>query len=395
MSFLRMEDLNLADNRVLIREDFNVPVEAGKVTSDKRIRAGLPTIRLALERGAAVMLMSHLGRPVEGEYAEEFSLAPVAECLSVHLGREVRLVKDWLDGVEVRPGEAVLCENVRFNRGEKSNDEELASRMASLCDIFVMDAFGTAHRAQASTEGVARFAPVACAGPLLAKELKALAKALHDPDRPMLAIVGGSKVSTKITVLESLLERTDQLIVGGGIANTFIAASGHEVGKSLYEPDLIDEAQRLIRLAHKKGGEIPIPKDVLVARSFDRDAKAVTRRLDEVRPDEMILDIGPLTAADYADMIWDAGTVLWNGPVGVFEFPSFAAGTRAVAEAIEKSSAFSIAGGGDTLAAIDQFGVADGVSYISTGGGAFLEYVEGKILPAVKILELRAAEYQS
>lgn len=395
MSFLRMEELNLADNRVLIREDFNVPVEAGEVTSDKRIVAALPTIRMALERGAAVMLMSHLGRPTEGQFEQRFSLAPVARCLSDHLGQEVELVRDWLDGVEVHPGDVVLCENVRFNAGEKSNDEELAGKMAALCDIFVMDAFGTAHRAQASTEGVARFAPVACAGPLLAGELEALGKALHDPARPLLAIVGGSKVSTKLTVLEALLDKTDQLIVGGGIANTFIAASGYEVGHSLYEPDLLDEAQALIRLAHQRGGEIPIPKDVLVAKSFDPEAEASTRHIDEIAPDEMILDIGPLTAASYADIIWDAGTVLWNGPVGVFEFRNFAAGTRAVGEAIEKSDAFSIAGGGDTLAAIDAFGLADGVSYISTGGGAFLEYVEGKTLPAVSVLELRAAEYRS
>lgn len=395
MSFLRMEELNLADNRVLIREDFNVPVEAGEVTSDKRIVAALPTIRMALERGAAVMLMSHLGRPTEGQFEERFSLAPVARCLSDHLGQEVELVRDWLDGVEVHPGDVVLCENVSFNAGEKSNDEELAGKMAALCDIFVMDAFGTAHRAQASTEGVARFAPVACAGPLLAGELEALGKALHDPARPLLAIVGGSKVSTKLTVLEALLDKTDQLIVGGGIANTFIAASGYEVGHSLYEPDLLDEAQALIRLAHQRGGEIPIPKDVLVAKSFDPEAEASTRHIDEIAPDEMILDIGPLTAASYADIIWDAGTVLWNGPVGVFEFRNFAAGTRAVGEAIEKSDAFSIAGGGDTLAAIDAFGLADGVSYISTGGGAFLEYVEGKTLPAVSVLELRAAEYRS
>jgi len=395
MSFLRMEELNLADNRVLIREDFNVPVEAGEVTSDKRIVAALPTIRMALERGAAVMLMSHLGRPTEGQFEERFSLAPVARCLSDHLGQEVELVRDWLDGVEVHPGDVVLCENVRFNAGEKSNDEELAGKMAALCDIFVMDAFGTAHRAQASTEGVARFAPVACAGPLLAGELEALGKALHDPARPLLAIVGGSKVSTKLTVLEALLDKTDQLIVGGGIANTFIAASGYEVGHSLYEPDLLDEAQALIRLAHQRGGEIPIPKDVLVAKSFDPEAEASTRHIDEIAPDEMILDIGPLTAASYADIIWDAGTVLWNGPVGVFEFRNFAAGTRAVGEATEKSEAFSIAGGGDTLAAIDAFGLADGVSYISTGGGAFLEYVEGKTLPAVSVLELRAAEYRS
>jgi phosphoglycerate kinase len=395
MSFLRMEDLNLAGNRVLIREDFNVPVKSGKVSSDQRIVAALPTIELALAREATVILMSHLGRPVEGEFDARFSLAPVADCLAGHLGTEVRLVSDWLDGVDVEPGRVVLCENVRFNRGEKQNDEGLAHRMADLCDIFVMDAFGTAHRAQASTEGVARYAPVACAGPLLAGELEALATALDNPARPMLAIVGGAKVSTKLTVLEALLDRTDQLIVGGGIANTFIAATGHEVGQSLYEPDLIEEAQRLIRLVHRKGGDIPIPKDVMVAKEFSSHAQAFVRKLDEVQPDEKILDIGPLTSADYADIIWNAGTVLWNGPVGVFEFKNFAAGTRSVAEAIEKSGAFSIAGGGDTLAAISRFNVADGISYISTGGGAFLEYVEGKALPAVAMLERRAAEYNA
>ena len=304
---------------------------------------------------------------------------------------KVRLVNDWLDGVELKPGEVILCQNVRFNPGEKSNDETLARRMAALCDIFVMDAFGTAHRAQASTEGVGRFAPVACAGPLLSGELDALQRALDHPQRPMLAIVGGSKVSTKLTVLETLLDRTDQLIVGGGIANTFIAATGHEVGQSLYEPDLVHQAQRLVRLAHERGGSIPIPTDVVVAKSFSADAGALVRPVDEVREDEFILDIGPLTSAEYAEIIWGAGTVLWNGPVGVFEFKNFAAGTRAVAEAIETSRAFSIAGGGDTLAAIDQFGVADGISYISTGGGAFLEYVEGKTLPAVAMLKQRAA----
>jgi phosphoglycerate kinase len=392
MSYLRMQDMDLDGLRVLIREDFNVPVADGVVTSDKRIVAALPTIQMALGKGAAVILMSHLGRPVEGEYDERFSLAPVADRLSELLGQRVQLVHHWLDGVDVRPGEIVLCQNVRFNAGEKSNDEALAQRMAKLCDVFVMDAFGTAHRAQASTEGVGRFAPVACAGPLLSGELDALAKALENPSRPMLAIVGGSKVSTKLTVLENLLERTDQLIVGGGIANTFIAATGHEVGKSLYEPDLIGQAQQMVRKAHEQGGNIPIPVDVLVARSFDAGEKAMVRAVDEVGADEMILDIGPLTAAGYAEIIWGAGTVLWNGPVGVFEFPAFAAGTRAVAEAIEQSKAFSIAGGGDTLAAIDQFGVTDGVSYISTGGGAFLEYVEGKKLPAVAMLEQRMAQ---
>ena len=389
MSFLRMDELDLAGKRVMIREDFNVPIEAGRVTSDARLQAALPTIDLALGRGAAVILLSHLGRPVEGEYSEKFSLAPVAEHLSGLLDRPVRLQKDWLDGIGIKPGEVVLCENVRFNTGEKANDEGLARAMAALCDIFVMDAFGTAHRAQASTEGVIRFAPSACAGPLLSRELYELEKALTEPERPMLAIVGGSKVSTKLTVLEALMSKVDELIVGGGIANTFIAASGHDVGQSLYEPDLIHEAQRLIRMAHKKGGEIPIPKDVVVAKSFSRDAEAYVRSVDEVKDDEMILDIGPLTAVDYATIIQGAGTLIWNGPVGVFEFDNFAAGTRAVADAIEISHAFSIAGGGDTLAAIDQFNVADGVSYISTGGGAFLEYVEGKALPAVAALEAR------
>jgi phosphoglycerate kinase len=333
--------------------------------------------------------MSHLGRPTEGQYEEKFSLAPVAEHLSGLLGVAVRLEQDWLGGFDIDPGEVVLCENVRFNAGEKANDEQLARSMAALCDVFVMDAFGTAHRAQASTEGVARFAPTACAGPLLSRELYELDNALTDPERPMLAIVGGSKVSTKLTVLEALMDKVDQLIVGGGIANTFIAATGHDVGKSLYEPDLIGEAQRLIRMAHEKGGEIPIPKDVLVAKEFSKNAQAYVRGVDEVEDDDMILDIGPLTAVDYGAIIHGAGTVIWNGPVGVFEFPRFASGTRAVASAIELSNAFSIAGGGDTLAAINEFNVADGVSYISTGGGAFLEYVEGKKLPAVAVLEAR------
>ena len=389
MSFLRMDELDLTGKRVMIREDFNVPLDAGRVTSDARLRAALPTMQMALDGGAALILLSHLGRPVEGQYDEKFSMAPVAEHLSGLLGKPVRLQKNWLDGFDIEPGEVVLCENVRFNPGEKANDEALAKTMASLCDIFVMDAFGTAHRAQASTEGVIRFAPQACAGPLLSRELFELGKALSNPERPMLAIVGGSKVSTKLTVLESLMAQVDELIVGGGIANTFIAASGYDVGKSLYEPDLIHEAQRLIRLAHIAGGEIPIPKDVVVATSFSKDAKAKVRPVDEVQADEMILDIGPLTAAKYATMIQNAGTVIWNGPVGVFEFKNFAAGTRAIADAIEVSKAFSIAGGGDTLAAIDQFNVTDGVSYISTGGGAFLELVEGKTLPAVAALEAR------
>lgn len=387
MNYLRMEDLDLAGKRVMIREDFNVPVSGGRVTSDARIQAALPTIRMALDKGAAVLLLSHLGRPVEGQYDPQFSLGPVAERLSELLGREVRLQRDWLGGVAVKPGAVVLCENVRFNPGEKSNEDALAGSMARLCDVFVMDAFGTAHRAQASTEGVIRKAPLACAGPLLSRELDALHKALQEPARPLLAIVGGSKVSTKLTVLETLLDKVDELIVGGGIANTFIAASGHDVGKSLYEPDLIHEAQRLIQKAHASGGAIPVPRDVLVAKAFSADARPLVRNVDEVGADEMILDIGPLTAIDYAEIIAGAGTIIWNGPVGVFEFPNFAAGTRAMAEAIERSDAFSIAGGGDTLAAIDQFGVTDAISYISTGGGAFLEFVEGKTLPAVAALQ--------
>ena len=389
MSFLRMDELNLTGKRVMIREDFNVPLDGSRVTSDARLRAALPTIQMALEGGAAVILLSHLGRPVEGQYDDKFSLAPVAAHLSGLLDTPVKLQKDWLEGFEIQAGEVVLCENVRFNTGEKGNDESLARSMAGLCDIFVMDAFGTAHRAQASTEGVIQFAPVACSGPLLSRELYELDNALTEPARPMLAIVGGSKVSTKLTVLETLMSKVDLLIVGGGIANTFIAASGHDVGTSLYEPDLIGEAQRLIRLAHKMGGEIPIPKDVVVAKSFSKDAKAYIRSVDEVQADEMILDIGPLTSIDYATIIQGAATVIWNGPVGVFEFENFAAGTRAIADAVEVSGAFSIAGGGDTLAAIDQFNVVDGVSYISTGGGAFLEYVEGKTLPAVAALEAR------
>ena len=387
MSYLRMENLDLDGKPVLIREDLNVPVSDGRVTSDARIRAALPTIRTALEKGAAVMILSHLGRPVEGQPESKFSLQPVADRLGELLGREVRLQGDWLGGIDIVPGEIVLCENVRFNVGEKGNDEALSRTMAALCDVFVMDAFGTSHRAQASTEGVTRYAPVACAGPLLARELDSLAKGLHNPAKPMLAIVGGSKVSTKLTVLDTLLDKVDELIVGGGIANTFIAASGYGVGKSLYEPDLIHQAQLLIQKAHASGGSIPIPKDVVVAKAFSADADPIVRPVDEVQHDELILDIGPLTAMEYSEIIAGAGTIIWNGPVGVFEFPRFAGGTRAMAEAIERSSAYSIAGGGDTLAAIDQFGVRDGISYISTGGGAFLELVEGKILPAVAALE--------
>lgn len=389
MSYRRLDELKFKDKRVMIREDFNVPIEDGRITSDARLRAALPTIEMALKGGAALILLSHLGRPVEGQPRDEFSLAPVARHLSDLLGRPVIFQKDWLDGVNVRPGEVVLCENVRFNVGETSNDEALSRRIGALCDIFVMDAFGAAHRAHASTEGVIHFASEVCAGPLLSRELYEIDRALTEPDRPMLAIVGGSKVSTKLTVLEALMEKVDQLIVGGGIANTFIAASGYEVGESLYEPDLLDEAQRLMHLAQEKGGAIPIPKDVRVAKSFSKDAKAVVRAVDEVQADEMILDIGPLTAIDYAVLIQESATVIWNGPVGVFEFENFAAGTRSIADAIEVSKAYSLAGGGDTLAAIDKFNIADGVSYISTGGGAFLECVEGKTLPAVAALQDR------
>ena len=390
MDVIRMQDLELAGQRVLVREDLNVPVEDGKVSSDARIRAALPTIRLAVEQGAAVMLMSHLGRPKEGEYDARFSLAPVAERLSELLGQPVRLERDWLDGVELEPGEIVLCENVRFNRGEKQDDEGLAKRMAALCDVFVMDAFGTAHRAQASTHGVARFAPLACAGPLLVAELEALGKALHAPARPLVAIVGGSKVSTKLGVLHTLLERVDQLIVGGGIANNFIAAAGHPVGKSLYEPDLLDETRALVAKAEARGAAIPLPSDVVVAEGLEPEHAARQVPVAEVGGGELILDVGPATSAAYAEIIARAGTILWNGPVGVFEDTRFARGTRALAEAVAASEAFSIAGGGDTLAALDAFGLSERVSYISTGGGAFLEFLEGRTLPAVAMLEQRA-----
>ncbi|HEX7031178.1 MAG TPA: phosphoglycerate kinase [Gammaproteobacteria bacterium] len=390
MNILKMTDLDLAGKRVLIREDLNVPIADGKVTSDARIRASLPTVRQAMEQGAKVMLMSHLGRPEEGVYAEAFSLAPVADRLTELLGVKVRLVKDWLDGVELADGEVVLCENVRFNRGEKKNDDPLAKKMAALCDVYVMDAFGTAHRAQASTHGVAKHAPVACAGPLLAGELDALGRALEKPARPLVAIVGGSKVSTKLTVLESLSKVVDQLIVGGGIANTFIAAAGHGVGKSLHEADLIPEAKRLTEAAQARGGDIPVPSDVVVASEFSAQAEADVKAVSEIGNDEMVLDIGPDTAEAFAEYLRNAGTIVWNGPVGVFEFDQFGEGTKALAQAIADSPAFSIAGGGDTLAAVDKYGVAERISYISTGGGAFLEFLEGKKLPAVAILEERA-----
>jgi phosphoglycerate kinase len=388
MAVIRMSDVDLGGRRVLIREDLNVPVADGSITSDARIRAALPTIEAALDSGAAVMLMSHLGRPVEGQPDEKFSLQPVADRLAQLLDREVPLVRDWVDGVSIEPGDVVLLENVRFLEGEKACDEGLARKMADLCDVFVMDAFGTTHRAQASTYGVAEFAPIACAGPLLSAELDALGKALDNPARPLVAIVGGSKVSTKLTVLDALAGIVDCLIVGGGIANTFIAAAGHGVGKSLYEADMLDTARELAT-AKEGRAEIPVPSDVVVAEEF-ADVRGTTKVVEAVASDELILDIGPETAAQFATLIASAGTIIWNGPVGVFEFDSFGAGTEALAEAIAASDAFSVAGGGDTLAAIDKYGVADRISYISTGGGAFLEFVEGKKLPAVEMLERRA-----
>jgi len=382
-----MTDQDLKNKKVLIRQDLNVPIKDGVVSSDQRILASLPTIELALEKGAAVMLMSHLGRPTEGQPESIFSLQPVADYLSQALNQKIDLVTDWEQGVGVEPGEVVLIENIRFNVGEKSNDDSLAKKLAQLCDVFVMDAFGTAHRAHASTYGVANHAPLACAGPLLARELESLSKGLENPARPMLAIVGGSKVSTKLTVLDTLSKQVDQLIVGGGIANTFIAAAGYSVGKSLYESDLIDDAKTLIETAQKAGREIPIPTDVVVATAFSEDAKASIKAVGDVGSDEMILDIGPETAAKYAAMAEQAGTVIWNGPVGVFEFDQFGEGTRTLALGIAKGEGFSMAGGGDTLAAVDKYQIMDKLSYISTGGGAFLEFLEGKKLPAVAILE--------
>lgn len=387
MPIKKMTELELSGKRVLIRQDLNVPVKNGKVTSDIRIKASLPTIEQALSAGAAVILMSHLGRPTEGVYDEESSLKPVAECLSGLLGKAVRLEKDWLDGIDITPGEVVLCENVRFNAGEGKDSDDLGRKMAALCDIYVMDAFGTAHRAQASTHSVAKFAKVACAGPLLASELEALGKALETPTKPLVAVVGGSKVSTKLTVLESLSAKVDQLIVGGGIANTFIAAAGFPVGKSLYEPDLIEAAKKLIAQAKSNGSDIPIPSDVVCAKEFSETAPATVKKVADVGDDDMIMDIGPETAKHYAELLKTAGTIVWNGPVGVFEFDQFGDGTKALAEAIAESPAFSIAGGGDTLAAIDKYGIEDKVSYTSTGGGAFLEFLEGKELPAVSILK--------
>ena len=391
MSFIKLTDLDLAGKRVLIRADLNVPVKDGKVTSDARIAASMPTIEHCMKAGASVMVMSHRGRPEEGVADEENSLQPIADDMSAKLGKPVRLIKDYLNGgVEVAAGDVALLENVRFNAGEKKDNEELAKKYAALCDVFVMDAFGTAHRAQASTHGAGKFAPVACAGLLLAEELDALNKALAEPARPMVAIVGGSKVSTKLTVLESLSTKVDQLIVGGGIANTFIAASGYNVGKSLFEQDLIEEAKRLMAAAKEKGGEIPVPVDVIVGKEFSESAVATVKKVDEVADDEMIFDVGPETAKQYAGMLKSAGTIVWNGPVGVFEFDQFGEGTKAMGMAIADSNGFSIAGGGDTIAAIQKYDIYDRVSYISTAGGAFLEFLEGKTLPAVAMLEERA-----
>ena len=391
MPILRMTDLDLRGKRVLIREDLNVPVQGGIVTSDARIRASLPTIQAAKNAGARVLVMSHLGRPEEGVYNEEFSLAPVAQRLSELLGFKVRFEKTWLDGVECGVGEVVLLENVRFNKGEKKDKEDLARKMASLCDIYVMDAFGTAHRAEASTHGVGKFAPVACAGPLLMNELEALETALEKPKRPLIAIVAGSKVSTKLTVLETLLTKVDKLIVGGGIANTFLAAEGHPIGKSLAEADMLDIAKGLLKRSKELNVDIPLPTDVVIAKEFSASAEADVKPIRSVGADEMILDIGPDTAERFARLFANAGTIVWNGPVGVFEFDQFGEGTRTLAQAIARSSAFSIAGGGDTLAAIEKYGVEEDISYISTGGGAFLEFLEGKKLPAVAMLEERAS----
>ena len=382
MSVLKMADLDLNGKRVLIREDLNVPIKDGKITSDARIVAALPTIKLAMEKGAAVMICSHLGRPTEGESSTENSLLPVAMYLKKALGHTVALIEDYVDGYAIQAGDVVLFENVRFNKGEKKNSDDLAKKYAALCDVFVMDAFGTAHRAEASTHGVAKFAPIACAGPLLAAELEALALALDNPASPMIAVVAGSKVSTKLDVLKSLAEKCDQLIVGGGIANTFLAAAGYNVGKSLYEADMIDTAKEIARSV-----SVPLPEDVVVAKAFAEDAPATIKSIKEVEDDDMILDIGPLTAARFANFIKSSKTILWNGPVGVFEFDQFGEGTKTLALAIAGSKGFSIAGGGDTLAAIDKYGVAADISYISTGGGAFLEFVEGKKLPAVDALE--------
>lgn len=384
--------MELTGRRLLIRQDLNVPVKDGVITNNARIYASIPTLKLALSKGASVMVMSHLGRPTEGQPEDKFSLQPVAHALTKELGQPVTLVKDWIDGCDVQPGQIVLCENVRFLAGEKNCQDTLAKKMAALCDIYVMDAFGTAHRAQASTYGVAKFAPSACAGPLLAAELEALEKALKDPQRPMVAIVGGSKVSTKLTLLEQLIEKVDQLVVGGGIANTFIAAAGYSIGKSLYEEDLVDVAKQLMQTVKQRGSEIPIPTDVVCAKEFSESANAQIKAVSDVANDDMILDLGPDTAAHLSRVMEAAGTIVWNGPLGVFEMPQFAQATLTLSNAIASSQAFSIAGGGDTVAAIDEFNVAENISYISTGGGAFLEFLEGKLLPAVEILQQRAQQ---
>ena len=387
---LRMTDLDLAGKRLLIRQDLNVPISQGKISSDARLRASLPTLKLALERGASVIVVSHLGRPKAGKFDPEHSLTPVAGWLSEHLGRTVPIVTNWIEGIALEPGQIVLGENTRFLKGEKEDDETLSKKMAALCDIYVMDAFGTAHRAECSTHGAGKFAPVACAGPLLAAELDALGAALATPKRPLAVIVGGSKVSTKLDLLKSLADVADQLIVGGGIANTFLAAMGKPVGKSLYEKDMLDTAREILAKIRARGGDIPLPVDVVVAPEFSAEAHAETRKVEDVEADEMILDIGPKTAAMLAEKLKACGTIVWNGPVGVFEFDSFASGTKVLAEAIADSPAFSLAGGGDTLAAMDKFKVYDRLSYVSTGGGAFLEFLEGKKLPAVAMLEARA-----
>ena len=384
---LKIHELDLGDKYVLIREDYNVPIKDGQVEDDTRIRASLPTLHQCLEAGAKILIVSHLGRPKEGEYDDRFSLAPVATCLSKLLGKEVPLIKNWINGVDFGNRNIVLCENVRFEKGEKANDDELARRMASLCNIYVNDAFATAHRAQASTHGVAKYAPVACAGPLLIAELKALSGILREPEKPLLAIVGGSKVSTKLTILESLLKKVNQLIVGGGIANTFLAAAGYNIGNSLYEPDLVSKASSLMSQAKKRGSEIPLPTDVVCAKEYSENADATVKKLDQISSDDLIMDIGPDTAAHFSELVKKAGTIVWNGPLGVFEFEQFGNGTRLLADAIASSDAYSIAGGGDTLSAIAKYNVGKEISYISTGGGAFLEFLEGKKLPAVQILE--------
>ncbi|MEE9444955.1 MAG: phosphoglycerate kinase [Cocleimonas sp.] len=391
MSVIKMSDLDLSGKRVLIRQDLNVPIKDGKVSSDKRIRASLPSLELLIKAGAQVMVMSHLGRPTEGSPEDQFSLAPVASHMAGLLGQDVNLVSDYLENApKLENGQVVLLENVRFNKGEKVNDEALSKQYAALCDVYVMDAFGTAHRAQASTHGAGQFAPTAAAGPLLAGELEALGKALDNPARPMVALVGGAKVSTKLTVLDSLSKVVDQLIVGGGIANTFIAAEGHNVGKSLYEEDLVETARNLKAAAQKNGGDIPVPTDVICGKEFSESAEAVTMNVEDVADDDMIFDIGPKSIAELCEVIKNAGTIVWNGPVGVFEFDQFGSGTKEISMAIAESNAFSVAGGGDTLAAVDKYDIADKVSYISTGGGSFLEFLEGKELPVVAMLEARA-----